>query len=1427
MRYRCLFLILLLPIKILIVSSVFSQEQSSEIRITSVTSFPDAETWKTVSTVLDENSEPLLNGILGKDLIVTLEGAEFDNNVKAMLIPGKSTGVFDDFEFSYATDFSVVGNRAYVIDDNRLVIIDTGNPSKPEYIGSFDAENLSSVKVTNETVYLSDYNGLIIIDAKDPTNLKLIGKSDSIFNTNEIITVFGNTAILETEKLYLYGCCIDEEICTTCSQDNTYFEILDITNPSNPKTLSIVNISNKPGSFSIFNGNIWDDNQTDFLGVNNLIFLSGPFIGSYSYYLSIVFWEQDENKPEITKEFLVFVDKKNSGVGDGYTFKFSESLNEIEGRVIYSADGNNGLKRYDFYKNSYLTNIKTFGYISDVLQKNNLVYVVDNDLTIIDTNTSLILSQVEIPGDSKDIHIVDDKVYILSQNSLSIVSEIFEADIISYTETQVSLQIPTPKHSGTYHLLIYSSDIIANIPIIFDSPFTISKIEDQIISATINQAEFPFTVIPNVSEETARNYTITGHSGIPFLLPDDQISIEGSDLERKLSIKIPAHRYGTVPIHITVNNGFASIMESFNLTIKRPQFSHRLKETSSVSIPQNITVIDNNFLYQVNKEENCIIKKHMDNQEIVKWGQEGTDNGSFKQPSGIALDSDGFIYVTDTGNNRIQVFTAYGEFLTSFGEYGNGQVYSPNYISIDEDDTIFVSEANESNVKKFQKYDYTEGITKAIIVAGGGPYTGNSIWNATKTCANLAFRALIYQGINKNQIQYLSSEPNEKNNYVDYPSTIANIKYSITQWAKGESINENDDNIRADSLVIYMVDHGGDGNFRVNESEYISATILSLWFDDIQQHIPGKLIVIYDACQSGSFMKYLSDIPRNRERILITSSGYDESAIFIGNGALSFSSYFWAAIFNGKDIKDAFHSAQKINDFKYDNVAIFPQNPQINVNGNTINNETIDINAMQNVIIGNGVGLNFGLPFIQKISPEQTIAKSSSADITATGVWPKDGVSRVWAQIMPSGYTQTAINKPLIALPSVELTKTDDEMYKGTFNDFTHEGTYLIAVYAKDTNGLVSYPRLTTVIVQKPLRRRGIILMGESDVESLTAVKENAEFASKALRTQAYFDIIKIDGSSSETDCLDNIFNNCIEGKEKEILLYMIGNGNETKFVLSNVEVEKSISQDHLKTLLERVPDDIRVTIIYDGPHSQQFLEGLKPITEKNRIFVSSSSSENAFSYLNGKLSFSRYFWSMVYNGETLLRSFNDASNCIFTVFRNHQTPMIVYGRNLAQTHTFGYGIRFGDDIPLLTSVSAKNNPYDNSLHIQANNVNSLRSIEKVFALIVRKDHFQTKDNINLIELSKIPGSNNYSSTYENCPKTGHYNISVCAIDSAGNMSYPMVTTVMQKSNIYNIISTLQILSGFKEEKLDVSPFDTNKEVRIDLKSVIHMMKCI
>lgn len=42
---------------------------------------------------------------------------------------------------------------------------------------------------------------------------------------------------------------------------------------------------------------------------------------------------------------------------------------------------------------------------------------------------------------------------------------------------------------------------------------------------------------------------------------------------------------------------------------------------------------------------------------------EGTDEGQFKFPRGIAVDDQGYIIVGDSGNNRVQIFNPDGSFL--------------------------------------------------------------------------------------------------------------------------------------------------------------------------------------------------------------------------------------------------------------------------------------------------------------------------------------------------------------------------------------------------------------------------------------------------------------------------------------------------------------------------------------------------------------------------------------------------------------------------------------------------------------------------------------------------------------------------------------------------------------------------------------------
>lgn len=354
---------------------------------------------------------------------------------------------------------------------------------------------------------------------------------------------------------------------------------------------------------------------------------------------------------------------------------------------------------------------------------------------------------------------------------------------------------------------------------------------------------------------------------------------------------------------------------------------------------------------------------------------------------------------------------------------------------------------------------------KAIIIAGGGPYAGNHIWDSTVLCANYAYKALMYQGYPKDRIQYLSpvteidADSNGEMDDVDAVLTHMSLETAITNWAN-DTVTEH--------LLLYMVDHGGNGTFKLNENETLTATDLDQRLDTLQANLPGRVIVIYEACQSGSFLPLLTP-PAGKERLLLTSASSDEPALIMNGGRFSFSFQFWAEIFNGAPVDTSFFFASDMMN-KY-------QTAQLEANGNGVGNEKDDRSKSDGILIGWGKENFSDTPVIESVTVEPAIIKEgSSAIITAVNVMDANGIERVWAVIVPPGYDPGASDIPVTKLPTIELTETDTEgIYHATYDNFTEFGNYDIGVYAEDTLYTYSLPKTATV----EQTQDGIVLKGD------------------------------------------------------------------------------------------------------------------------------------------------------------------------------------------------------------------------------------------------------------------------------------------------------------------------------------------------------------
>jgi DNA-binding beta-propeller fold protein YncE len=160
---------------------------------------------------------------------------------------------------------------------------------------------------------------------------------------------------------------------------------------------------------------------------------------------------------------------------------------------------------------------------------------------------------------------------------------------------------------------------------------------------------------------------------------------------------------------------FVSDDQHHKVIVINPQHQEEAAFGSDVLVRPGGMAIDeeNRFLYVVDTGSDVVDVFDADTYKLLrKIGTPGkkhllSDAGNFSLPTNVAVDKEGNVYVTDTLNNRVEIFDADGKFISAFGKSGDGPGHfaRPKGIAIDRDGHIWVVDAVQQRVQVFD----TEG----------------------------------------------------------------------------------------------------------------------------------------------------------------------------------------------------------------------------------------------------------------------------------------------------------------------------------------------------------------------------------------------------------------------------------------------------------------------------------------------------------------------------------------------------------------------------------------------------------------------------------------------------------------------------------------------------------------------------------------------
>ena len=354
----------------------------------------------------------------------------------------------------------------------------------------------------------------------------------------------------------------------------------------------------------------------------------------------------------------------------------------------------------------------------------------------------------------------------------------------------------------------------------------------------------------------------------------------------------------------------------------------------------------------------------------------------------------------------------------------------------------------------------------AILVHARGTSTDPNQLSAIKYMASYAYHVLNIRGYDNNEINFISYTPAIDFNMDGLPDVnIVDGPVTFQEQASGETPRDiTEDDIRAafnwakdkgpmdQPLIFIFIDHGKANGLLLDSVNSLSGASLASMVEDYQEATGNKVVIILEACHSGT----LADELAGPERVVITSTG-ESYAYYDEGGQASFIRWYLNKLKTGMDLNTSFLKIKE--DMKEDMGMPFnEQEPGLDDNGDGMTNSQTD-GVLSGEICLNGCWSSLaGEVSLAPITEPQSVNSGDAINLSVRIDVSSGGLNRIWATVMTP---EAAMNRDQYGFsktqaPVVPLTKSGENIYSGSFSDFKYRGTYTVTFMAEDNDGFIN-----------------------------------------------------------------------------------------------------------------------------------------------------------------------------------------------------------------------------------------------------------------------------------------------------------------------------------------------------------------------------------